>query len=418
MAPKAPSQRVRELIRAAARAALESNEEWLDELDRATVAANPDIADDPALATIVSRANRANLRHFAAANLRNPGDPVAPNLSPETLRMARDLVRLGHDVSTLDIYRTGHNVAWQRWNDIAFGLSSNPQELRELLDVSFRLAKDFIDSTLAGIDAKMRSEYDELTRNIQAERRKLVEHLLDGGPVSLDSAEARLGYRLNRPHTAAVIWSDRPDDDPSCLDEAASAFGDAVGRRDPLIVVASAPTRWVWVKGIRALDTDRIHGTLANAPHVRVAIGSTADGLEGFRRSHLEALATQRILSQSLRSERVASYSDIEMIALLTENPDGADNFIESTLGAFEDAGPELHNTVLTFINEQCNTSQAANRLFIHRNTLTNRLETAQRLLPRPLAETTIRVAVALEALRWRAQETSHSGNSDEPRAD
>jgi DNA-binding PucR family transcriptional regulator len=75
------------------------------------------------------------------------------------------------------------------------------------------------------------------------------------------------------------------------------------------------------------------------------------------------------------------------------------------TLGDFESASPELHESVLTFINEQCNASRAAKRLHTHRNTLLRRLQSAQRLLPQPLDHTSIRVAVALEALLWRGAE-------------
>lgn len=102
-----PTPRGRELIRQAAKVALHPTPEWLDELDRATLAAHPSIAADPALATVVSRANRSHLIHFATANLRKPGQPVPANLGPDPLRMARDLVRRGLDASALDVYRVG-----------------------------------------------------------------------------------------------------------------------------------------------------------------------------------------------------------------------------------------------------------------------------------------------------------------------
>jgi len=97
----------------------------------------------------------------------------------------------------------------------------------------------------------------------------------------------------------------------------------------------------------------------------------------------------------------------VQMVALITQNPDAASEFIKSTLGDFESASPELQATVLTFINEQCNASRAAKRLYTHRNTLLRRLEAAQRLLPRPLDHTSVHVAVALEALQWRGTKTA-----------
>jgi DNA-binding PucR family transcriptional regulator len=57
---------------------------------------------------------------------------------------------------------------------------------------------------------------------------------------------------------------------------------------------------------------------------------------------------------------------------------------------------------VRTFVAEQCNASRAATRLYTHRNTLLRRLARAERLLPRPLAEASVDVAVALDVVRWR----------------
>ena len=54
------------------------------------------------------------------------------------------------------------------------------------------------------------------------------------------------------------------------------------------------------------------------------------------------------------------------------------------------------------FVTEQCNVSRAATKLYTHRNTLLRRLTRAEQLLPRPLAENSVNVAVALDVLRWR----------------
>ncbi|CAM4430215.1 Sugar diacid utilization regulator [Mycobacterium basiliense] len=409
MASREPSTRVRELIREAARVALNPSEQWLEEFDRATLAAAPPIADNPDLATVIKSSNRANLRHFAAANLRNPGEPVPANLGTEPLRMARDLVRLGLETLTPDVYRVGQNVAWQRWTDIAFGLTSDPQELRDLLNVPFRAATAFIDTTLAGIATQMELEHHELTRNIRAERRKIVELLLDGAPVNREYAEARLGYPLDRSHTAAIIWSDQPDADSDMLDRVVDAFNHAVGCPSALAVVASTATRWVWLRDVDALDGDHIRQLLHNAPQVRIAVGTTVPGIDGFRRSHGDALTTARMMIRLRSPQRFAFFADVDMVALLTENAVSADDFIAKTLGEFEAASPVLQSTLLTFINQQCNASRAARLLYTHRNTLMNRLEAAQRLLPRPLDDSTVRVAVALEALRWRARQTGDS---------
>lgn len=181
-----PSPAVRELIRQCAQIVVNARAEWLDELDASVLAASPTIAADPELAAAVSRSNRANLFFWGTANVRDPGAPVPPNTGPEPLTIAREVVRRGLDAYSLDAYRVGEAVAWRRLMDIAFELTSDPAELRELLEVCSRSISSFIDATLAGIAAQIDAERDELTRGTHAERRETVALLLDGAPIPAD----------------------------------------------------------------------------------------------------------------------------------------------------------------------------------------------------------------------------------------
>ena len=124
----------------------------------------------------------------------------------------------------------------------------------------------------------------------------MVALILDGAPISRQRAEARLGYPLNRPHTAAIIWTDTPERDLRHLDRTAEAFAHAAGSPRPLNILASSASRWVWVAGTAAIDVGQLLRAIDQVPDVRVAIGRTLNGTEGFRRSHLDALTTQRSL--------------------------------------------------------------------------------------------------------------------------
>ena len=48
--------------------------------------------------------------------------------------------------------------------------------------------------------------------------------------------------------------------------------------------------------------------------------------------------------------------------------------------------------------------TRAAEALFTHRNTVLTRLNRAEQLLPRPLEENSLAVAVALEVVHWRGE--------------
>jgi DNA-binding PucR family transcriptional regulator len=393
---------IRELIREGAWIALNAPPEWLDELDRATLATNPAMAGDPTLAAAVSTSNRMSLIHFATAHLRDPGGTVAAYLGPEPLRMVRMLVRHGLGASAFDVYRIGMNVALQRWTDIAFQLTSDLQQLHELLNVISRSANDFVDATLVGIARQMKLEHNELARGAVVERRKIVELILEGDSINHQRAEARLGYGLSGTHTAAIIWCDDADCDYRQLDQAAAALSHAVGCSRPLTVMCSEAMRWMWLKDVAAVDSEQVRSVLEETPRLRVAIGSSARGIEGFRNSHEQAHIAQHMMVRLQSRQQIAFFDDIQMVALLTQKTDRTEEFIKDTLGSLASAGAVLRHTLLAYINEQCNAARAAQQLYIHRNTLLSRLDAAQRLLPRPLdRDTTVRVAVALEALKW-----------------
>ncbi|MFL0174379.1 PucR family transcriptional regulator [Mycobacterium sp. SMC-13] len=392
-----PSPQVRDLIRQCAQVVVNAPAEWLEELDRAVLGANPAIASDPELAAAVSRSNRSNLLFWGAANVRDPGAPVPANAGTEPMSVAREMVRRGVDSYTLDAYRVGEGVAWRRLMDIAFELTSDLADLHALLDVCSQSISDFIEATLAAIAAQIELERDELTRGSHAERRATVALLLEGAPIPRPRAESRLGYGLGGTHTAAVIWTDNPDGDLSQLDRAAETFGRAAGSR-PLTVLASSATRWVWAPG--AVDVDAVAS--AAGAEVRVAIGSTGTGVDGFRRSHFDAITTQQMMARLHSPQQIAEYTDIELVALLTADADRAAVFVKRVLGELEAASPELRSAVRAFVHEQCNVSRAAAKLFTHRNTLLRRLARADELLPRPLADNSVEVGVALDVLHWR----------------
>jgi len=397
-----PSTRVRELIRQSAQIIVNAPPDWLAELDTAVLGANPSIAADPELAGAVSRSNQANLFFWATANVRDPGAPVPPNSGPEPMSVARELVRRGLDAFSLDAYRVGEGVAWRRLMRIAFELTSDPAELHEFLDVCSRSISAFVDATLSAIAARIDLERDELTRGTHAERRETVALILDGAPITRQRAEGRLGYALTGLHTAAVIWSDDPKGDLARLDGAAEALGHAAGGARPLSVLASTATRWVWVPGTVAVDVDALRRSVSEMPDVRIAIGPTGNGIDGFRRSHFDAITTQQLMARLGSPQQIALFTDVQLVALITADADRAAEFVTHTLGDLESASIELQDTVRTFVAEQCNASRAATRLYTHRNTLLRRLARAEGLLPLPLAEACVNVAVALDVVRWR----------------
>lgn len=405
MSREPPSERLRELIRQAATLAINTRQNWYDEANRVALSSDylGAVAGDPLAVEVFARSNRSNQLHWAAANISRPGEPVPANLGPETFALARYLVRHGLDDATVvEAYRLAESVALPFWMHIVFGLTSDPEELRDLFDISERSIRSFLSATISGLRRQMQIERYELTRGTQADRRKTVALILDGAPISRDDAEKRLVYDLEENHTAVVICGDESRIQLSNLDRAVELLMHTPHVHRSLSVLASADTRWVWLAGANGPDLTGVTAAVGEIPGVRVAIGSTAAGIEGFRRSHLEAVTTQRVMARFGSIKRVVRYADVQLVALLTADPEKVNRFIKNALGDLESASPELHRTVLAFVHEGCNAARTAARLFTHRNTVDRRVARAKELLPQPLEGATVQIALALEALRWR----------------
>ncbi|MGW0453238.1 MULTISPECIES: PucR family transcriptional regulator [Gordonia] len=392
------SPEIKSLIRRGAELILDPPEEWIEAIHDASLGGirMKAIADDPVLAEGTRRTNLANTLRWARSNVVHPGERVPAEISPDILTTARDLVRRGLDESALDAFRTAQSVAWRLWMQVCFTLTDDPQQLRELLDITLVSISTYIDDTVEATSNRMRSERRELTRGTHAQRREAVALLLEGAPIPIDRAETQLGYRLLGPHTALVLWSTHPEQAAN-LESAADTLAASAGCANRLTVVASAASLWMW------LPTDEAHiARVSPSPLIDVAVGRTGNGVDGFRNSHFQALATQRIVAQLGGSHGFVRCDDVRLVSLLMSSAEDTAAFVDDTLGEFAHAEAALLDTVRTWISLQCNTSRTAEALYTHRNTVIRRLARADDLLPRPLDESLLDVGVALEVLRWR----------------
>jgi DNA-binding PucR family transcriptional regulator len=394
----APSPVVAALIRTGAAAFLEDPGGLFDEVDAAVLAATPSrLSADPAITAATVATNHANIIHWANANVRRPGEPVPANLSPAVVDIARDIVRRGlDDTTSLNTYRIGQNVAWRFWMARAFALTEDADVLRELLDVTARSIFSFVDETVEGIQDLIEAEREQLLHGTHAERLETVTLILEGAPITVERASARLRYELAARHTAAVVWSDAD----TALEPAAEALAGAAGAGRPFTVSATARTLWVWWSGGDAApDPDALGAALPE--HVRAALGTTAAGIDGFRRAHHDALATQRLMQRMPADRRVARYEDVQLVALTAADEARAADFVTRTLGELATAPDELRETLRVYLREGSSASRAARALFTHRNTVLNRLARARELLPAPLEGRGLPVALALEVVHW-----------------
>ena len=123
--------------------------------------------------------------------------------------------------------------------------------------------------------------------------------------------------------------------------------------------------------------------------------------MTGFRQSHDDAIATQRLLETGPPAERFAAYRDVEAITLLSSDQQRLRQFISETLGPLatpSTSATRLRETLRIYLQEADNSAATATRLGTHRNTVLHRIARAQELLGQPINARGLAISLALEA--------------------
>jgi hypothetical protein len=212
----------------------------------------------------------------------------------------------------------------------------------------------------------------------------------------------RLGHRLDHCQLAFVCWSvpdagrkDRAGLEAAAREWAALAFP---GAPPPLLIPVDGASTWGWVAKAGRLED--AHAVLPPArPGFRIATGRVAMGVEGFRRSHGEALQAQTLALTDANHAAVTRFADVATLALLTDDVAKLRRFVLDQLGELAIDGEReqrLRATVHAFLQGGSNVRAASQELQYHRNTIQQRLDLAATLRGRPLEEDQAGLALAL----------------------
>ncbi|MGD6755838.1 PucR family transcriptional regulator [Streptomyces sp. BH105] len=392
-----PSERVCELIRQIAESRLPVPDEVVDQVWRASqrAARQREYVDDPVLAEADRRLCKANMTHWLVSNMQEPGRRVTPAKDREMLIIARDLVLRGMDLEELESWRAAQRVGWGLWVDQCFVATDDREELRELMEVSANSLTTYIDDSIAAVATYADEIRGELGFGAQAQRHTTVQLLLQGARISRARAEEQLGHPLAGHHVAAILWVDSPVDAHE-LERGAENVMWTCGATRRLTLPPSTSALWLWLPVDEVPPTADVLRVLEKTPGVRATLGRPGSGLTGFRQSHLDAAAAQRLLARVGSPRKVVRYEDVHLVDLLTADPSQASEFVSRTLGGLATADPVLQCTVRTYVAEGYSVSRTADRLFAHRNTIDRRLAKARTLLPRPLDHDPTSVSAAL----------------------
>lgn len=120
--------------------------------------------------------------------------------------------------------------------------------------------------------------------------------------------------------------------------------------------------------------------TTSALSNVTVAIGSFSKGIQGWRQSYEEAQNVKEVAEILYPAGEVWDHNDLEMALLCNRLLKNSNRETEKMLDRYkrlfqENDGKVLHETLITFIHENGKVGKTAEKLFIHRNTLSYRLD-------------------------------------------
>ena len=253
----------------------------------------------------------------------------------------------------------------------------------------------------AWIGAATDAIFEERRRVYLAEQvriRSAIESLVTAEPVDVEAATRLLRIPLTGWHVGCAIGVPPGGAvERRLLDGIVQLFARVVGSERMLRYETSAGKVHLWVTSDRPPRTPRVEDLRVPAP-LLVGIGEPHPGADGFRRTFLEASDALR-LAASLGVDRGVSYGDAALAIVLSQDEERARWFVEHELRDLATDSPEMAdmcNTLRTFFDTRMRIAPAAERLFLHRNTLINRLERSQAVLGHSVAERSAETQAAL----------------------
>ena len=242
---------------------------------------------------------------------------------------------------------------------------------------------------LAVVSAEYAREAKLRTSTTAERRRECVKRLLAGELVDY----SELGYDLEAHHLALMVKGERAQ-------ELLRGLAAALDRRLLAVKREEEPIWAAWLGGQRSLDAKRaISAALDIVPdRVFVTVGEPAEGLSGWRFSHLQAKAALPIAERRNRS--ALRYAEVTLLASIAR-----DHLVEASLRQLyltplereRDRGKTARETLRAYFDAGRNISSTAAALGVDRRTVRNRIAAIEQLLGRPLKGSLADLETALQ---------------------
>src|SRR5215203_3517657 len=313
------------------------------------------------------------------------GELHAPPVPSELLAHARLDAQDGVSLDTvLRRYFAGNTLFGDFLVEEAERAEVQSSVLRRLLAEQATLG----DRLLAAVSTEYARAATERPRTAAERRRECVRSLLAGELVD----HSELGYDLAAHHLAVMAKGEGAED-------LVRGLAKTLDRR-LLAVQREEEPKWAcWLGGRRPLEVEAALRELSgNVPDgVLVAVGEPAEGLAGWRFSHLQAKAALPVAER--RGQPVVRYVDVALVASVLRDDLVGGSLRQLYLAPLEqsrDGGSAARRTLRAYFAAERNVSSTAAALGVDRRTVSNRLRAIEAILGRSLKDSATDLEIAL----------------------
>jgi DNA-binding PucR family transcriptional regulator len=335
------------------------------------------------------------------------------------LEYARRLAQHGVPVNALvRAYRLGQ----RRMNELIFAemrATEIPEAMRvAVIEAMSAAIFDYIDWMSQQVVAVYEEERERWLENQNSLRGVRVREILAATKaIDVDAASTAIRYPLRWYHLGLVMWF--PDqgadvDQLPRLQRFLRELGEAAGvDASPLFVAADRSSGWGWLpyRGGLADAVETIRGFAQARPDSpSVAIGTSAGGVEGFRRSHREAAEARDVAIVSERPDSstptviAAGDPGLSVVARLGGDVAGTREWVAGVLGDLAgdtENDARLRETLRVYLGCGSSYKLAAEELNMHFNSVKYRVARAVARRGREIGSDRLDVELALLACHW-----------------
>jgi DNA-binding PucR family transcriptional regulator len=332
------------------------------------------------------------------------------------LEYARRLAQQGVPVNALvRAYRLGQ----RRVNELVFAelrAIDIPEPMRvAVIEAITGTLFEYIDWMSQQVVTVYEDERERWLENQNSLRALRVREVLAGNKaIDADAASTAIRYPLRWHHLGLVVWY--PDAGPEGdqlgrLQRFLRELGEAAGvAASPLFAAADRSCGWGWLPyraAVAEVPAKVRQFTLARPDSPSVAIGTMANGVEGFRQSHREAQTARSVAVIAKRpAPTVIAATDpgLSVVARLGDDVAGIRDWVTGVLGdlaADDENDARLRETLRVFLGSGSSYKVAAEELNLHFNSVKYRVGRAIARRGREIGSDRLDVELALLACHW-----------------